>query len=935
MRIKENLPPVIDLSLQPHLLESVIREAADAPVIALDTETTGLVNVKEHILGWSLAFNERRVVLTSGAHGMADMLPHFRRLFADKNKHWAFANAKFDLHMLANHGYLIDGIIMDTQVMHGLLHEEDPHGLKAMSEHILGWSWQGFEEVVGKINKNNPAEKAFMEAWTNHHDLAAQYMSCDAYGTLQLALELQKRLAATETQSWCSYFGPCIQNLWDYFYNTEVPFTKSLWGCERKGMLTDTAVLDKAEPKAEKDLEVAEGDCWAAAGLRLDIGSAKALGEYFHGDLGIPIRNKTEKGAPSMDEKALQYIAESADPAEPNTVKAAEVATLILVHRSQSKLLTTYIRGFKKWRDAAGRIHTTLKQVDVRTGRLSCVAPWTKIDTHLGPTAAADVVVGDLVLTHNGRWRKVLRSFSKGVDHMFDVRFSTGQVLTCTADHRLLQADGQWVRVGVLIDEYLETVGIEHCSPGSSTEAVQRPDVPNDGADSRHAEHNATQRGARAEALHAGSGTQSLGEGALLSIEDGEQEPHEGEDWYTAPQLEGALSRWLRLLHLHAQRQEALRASCSDDGSAWGEEASREHAGAPHRWRHVEQRAGQPGAADPLGTRRRTLLAVEGLTGCTVEEIVYRGRVEVRDLTVEEDESYAACGVFSHNSRDPNLQNIPRAENDKWNLRGSFIARPGYQIVAFDYKQLEMRILAIMSGEVPMQEIFHRNWDIHMGNAATIYGLEYSDIEKAKKVDKLVKEGKLPESDMTPHVLRCLSARNDAKTIGFALNYGQGAYSLSKNLKCTLQEAEDKIANYKAKYSAVDQFLKSSIAMAERHGCVYTMLGRRRQVPDIYSRTRSRRSRGERVATNTRIQGSAADVAKLAMTNYDRSGIYELTGGEMIMQIHDELLFEVPIENTDVFIQHTKAVMEAPLPMLLSVKLETDHGKGKSWGSAK
>lgn len=286
-------------------------------------------------------------------------------------------------------------------------------------------------------------------------------------------------------------------------------------------------------------------------------------------------------------------------------------------------------------------------------------------------------------------------------------------------------------------------------------------------------------------------------------------------------------------------------------------------------------------------------------------------------------------------SSDPNLQNIPRPENDKWNLRGAFIAPPGHEIIAVDYEQLEMRLLAAAALEHDMIEIFRKNWDIHMGNASLMFGIPYDDLKAAKKTDKMVKDGSLPETAMTAYVIECIKARAAAKNIGFGLNYGMGAGKLSRQLGVDQSEAQDKIDKYKATYPAVTQFYAEAIAETQQTGYAFTLLGRRRNIPQIASTRKDEQAQGERLAVNTQIQGTAADVCKMAqihLENIDLEGRY---GCRMLLQVHDELVFECPTEHVKDALEEIVDLMEHPFPKDLAVHLAVDPGRGVSWGNAK
>jgi DNA polymerase-1 len=286
-------------------------------------------------------------------------------------------------------------------------------------------------------------------------------------------------------------------------------------------------------------------------------------------------------------------------------------------------------------------------------------------------------------------------------------------------------------------------------------------------------------------------------------------------------------------------------------------------------------------------------------------------------------------------SADPNLQNIPNVEKDKWRLRGAFRAPRGRKLIVADYSQLEMRLLACASREPDMIGIFAKKWDIHMGNAALVFGIPYEEIEAAKKIEKQVKQHKLPESALTPRVLECLHARGAAKSIGFGLNYGMGEEKMANSIGCSRMEASQKIEQYKATYPAVSQFYKDAIQETINTGYAFTILGRRRNLPEILSANRGERGKAERQAVNLPIQGSAADVVKCAQIILDMSALDRHYDCHSLLQVHDELVHEAPEEYAEkcksIIVEH----MEHPFFVDLDVRLEVEAGIGDTWLEAK
>lgn len=286
-------------------------------------------------------------------------------------------------------------------------------------------------------------------------------------------------------------------------------------------------------------------------------------------------------------------------------------------------------------------------------------------------------------------------------------------------------------------------------------------------------------------------------------------------------------------------------------------------------------------------------------------------------------------------SSDPNMQNIPRPDNDKFALRGAFIAEKGYKLVVADYEQLEMRLLGCASLEPKLLEIFASGKDIHTGNCELVYGIPYEDIVKAKKIDKEVKHKKLPPEALTDHLKMCLKKRNDIKIIGFGLNYGMKEKKLARNLGCSEQEAAEVIERYMDTYPAVRQFYEEAVEVVRETGFAFTVLGRRRYLPEILSYSNMSRWQAERQATNVPIQGSAADAAKLAMIAADDENFEYHYGAKMLLQVHDEIAWECPEETVEEMSVAAKEVMEHPFPEDLAVHLAVDLGVGDSWMEAK
>ncbi|MGK3998345.1 DNA polymerase I [Sorangium sp. So ce1024] len=264
-------------------------------------------------------------------------------------------------------------------------------------------------------------------------------------------------------------------------------------------------------------------------------------------------------------------------------------------------------------------------------------------------------------------------------------------------------------------------------------------------------------------------------------------------------------------------------------------------------------------------------------------------------------QAVAATGRLS--SQDPNLQNIPiRTELGRM-IRRAFVAPPGSVIVSADYSQIELRVLAHLSKDPVLVDAFRTGQDVHVRTAMEIFGVDAAGV-----TDEM---------------------RRRSKTINFGVIYGMGEAALAKRLDISRAEAARFIDAYFARYRGVHEFMERTMAEAKRSESVRTLLGRRRLLPDLRSSDRVRRAQAERIAQNTPIQGTAADLLKLAMVRIPRPVV---PGARMVLTVHDELAFEVPVDAVDEAKAKVREAMESVFP--LDVPLVVDVGSGPTWAEA-
>ncbi len=268
-------------------------------------------------------------------------------------------------------------------------------------------------------------------------------------------------------------------------------------------------------------------------------------------------------------------------------------------------------------------------------------------------------------------------------------------------------------------------------------------------------------------------------------------------------------------------------------------------------------------------------------------------------------QTVAATGRLS--SSDPNLQNIPvRSELGK-DIRRGFVPQAGWQFLVADYSQIELRLLAHLSGDPAFVAAFRAGGDIHKQTASVIFGVELDHV--------------------TPEM------RARAKTINFATIYGQGAHALSRQLKIDHADAKAFIETYFQRFAGVRAWLDGAVETAKDQGYVETIFGRRRYIPEIKDRNFNMRAFGERVATNAPIQGSAADLIKRAMLRVDAALATQGLAARMLLQVHDELVFEAPPGELVALRALVREAMEGAAE--LAVPLVVDIGTGDNWVDAK
>ena len=269
------------------------------------------------------------------------------------------------------------------------------------------------------------------------------------------------------------------------------------------------------------------------------------------------------------------------------------------------------------------------------------------------------------------------------------------------------------------------------------------------------------------------------------------------------------------------------------------------------------------------------------------------------------NQAVAATGRLS--TTNPNLQSIPVRTELGRRIRSAFVAADGTRLLSADYSQVELRILAHVSGEPVLREAFARSEDIHAATASQVFGIPQAELERGQ--------------------------RDTAKMVNFGIVYGISSFGLSENLGIPREEAQELIDTYLARLPRVQELIKRTIAQAAADGYVTTLLGRRRPIPELRASNRQTRSLGERLAVNTVMQGTAADVIKVAMVRIHERLRTEGRAARLVLQVHDELLLEVPEVETSAVRDLVREEMVGAYP--LDPPLAVEAGVGDTWTDAK
>lgn len=621
-----------------------------------------------------------------------------------------------------------------------------------------------------------------------------------------------------------------------YITLQELPVLRAVIRAERMGFPLDRLQIGYIRRTIQKEQRIGLQQIYRMAGAQFSLGSAKKLIEVFT-KLKITIIAKTKKGAPSVAAASLYFLQD-----------AHPIVKKILKYRQNEKQLSTYVgaKGLVYYADKNHRIHTTLNSVGARTGRFSCVDGATEIETSRGTFPIAQYLPqeGDLVRTHTGEAKPILRKIYKGIDAMVRVVLANGSTIVCTRDHRVLSGH-LWKRLAELTVgdtvrtyEYKSSTVPQYSGAPESDCALPLEREANSGASSLSASSESTVSTCHTEALLASGTVCSRESSPVLAQQDGSEKPYAGQEWHATSQLHR--TDWRRSRVSDAQSGREVRTG-TPEGISYGDRAHEAFEGfrdSPSRREQAQQPAVESGTGSFLCPQKVSYESSQ------IVEITSVGERDVWDIEVADNHSYLAHGFINHNSSTPNLQNIP-ASKDIFGIRKCFVAPKGQSIICLDFAQIEIRTMAILCKDPEMRRVLmDPDGDIHQ-NTADQFSVDRSPT---------------------------------AKQINFLLLYAGQSFALATKLTLegaptTPQMAQGYIDRYNEVYAEVAKYRKRLLQEHQRKGYVQYLLGRKRYLLDVDWSSKREQHKAETTLSNNINQGSAQDLLKASIVRCDPSCI--------------------------------------------------------------
>lgn len=627
----------------------------------------------------------------------------------------------------------------------------------------------------------------------------------------------------------------------------------------------------------------------------------------------------------------------------------------VIEYRGLTKMRGTYVDGFKPGAD--GRVHTTFT-FDTGIGQLSCCAPWVTVLTSHGHKMIKDVKVGDLVWTHRRRWRSITHTWIHPKAPMVELHLSNGYVLTCTTAHKLLVSGHEHKQEVGDRGECSEGVGTVP-EQGSSNSTYYRGAV---GYFSPHSMLDTTRE-------DAASGIQDSEQIAIFSLEDGDQESHAGQDRRESSQLEGHCGRWARVSDVLSGQAASVRASAGYGRGSGDEVDTGDVRCASYQQRSEGQSSEQSSISYEVGASHTALISATRLDHVTIEKVISVGSLPVHDITVEEDESYASCGVFSHNSRNPNTQNFPKLKPTPAlakAMRAMICADPGHIITEIDFKSCHVITLGHLAGDANYTRL--GRLDIHSFVAGHFLNLwdgeqlfkEPDDVLLAKfKWLKSDTERKRVRDDQAKHGI--LGIGNGLRAKGLYERYMEsfparacpecggttkvpGLRGLKKCPACGgtgrqsgLAIAEQVLAACERLFPRVFEYQETQRKEAHERQVLRTPFGHQRRFYEVYRWDYRKSAWGHGDQAEQAVAYRLANTAHAHM----REVMKELDASEMMEkyacfnQIHDSLMLCHSDELANDVIRDIVPIMMADSKVMPGLWMGVEASQGRRWSEMK
>lgn len=640
----------------------------------------------------------------------------------------------------------------------------------------------------------------------------------------------------------------------------------------------------------------------------------------------------------AVGEDVLQEIA--------NETQLQFVKTLLDI-RWLNKQINTYCTGMLEIQ-TDGVIHHNLNQCSTVTSRLSCVAPHTRVLTDTGYKRIDEIILGDLVYTHKGRFKPVIAIIKNPPDDIYEVRFCNGNVLTCNSTHKLLSSKGKWVTIKQIMEDtggVFKVLGIQERKHTKSYRNVSKKRTVNYSKYSRFNGNKLPQCYGGFETIYGKGRIRCLKKTSLHTIKNRAEKSNVGQVWRESSRVCGSGIGLQRVSYLYPQWEKAVCPQGSDDERAWAKFLTVASGSSSHRRKPIKQRIGQFSSLHKNRASGNSRTTGYGKRGYTVKEITYKGSSEVYDLTVLDDHSYLTEGVFSHNCTKPNLQNIP-AEGES-PVKLFFVSRFGEDgyIVNIDYSQLEVVWQAFVTQDKNMIADLILGTDFHCKRLALKENMSYEEVVKLCKVD----------NDPV-----WLNKRKKIKSFSFQRAYGAGAKAISLSTGIPEDEVKVLIENEKQAYPRVEQYFNECVAEIKASmrrnthttekgllaGTGYlrsiTTRGYHFKQYDAPSYSKEPLSFSPTQIRNYPIQGGATgDLVPLMMTKlFFTLRQFPEYGKEifMINQVHDSIMLDIHKKHLDIVAKTAKQVLESVdetfkslFGISFNVPIKVDVEYGTNW----